>query len=268
VELCSEKGDEKLKLVRSLDEISSRAKHFSKGFVLGDAVMVMVMFRTKADVVKKVLPQPLEPDPASTGTAYVAEFHRTNFGVTYNEAALSVSAQYKGEVGNYCLSMPVTNDMALIGGREVYGFPKKIAETIHVKREGNKVAGVCIRKGISIIEIKVNLTGPAEPGTLLPTVPNYLFKHFQDPRLDRFDYNPRLVKQYNQIDWGKVELGEGKLALAKSKYDPIHEIPVEEVLMAGYTEGMEIRMQPGEIVAETDPTKFTPYSFIKGDWEL
>jgi len=126
-------------LVRSLDEISRREKHFSKGYVLGDGVMVMVIFRTKAEVVKRVLPPPLEPDPASTGLVYVTEFHRTNFGATYNEGALFISAQYKGEVGKYCLSMPVTNDMALIWGREVYGFPQKIAETIHVKREGNKV---------------------------------------------------------------------------------------------------------------------------------
>jgi acetoacetate decarboxylase len=258
----------KMGLVRSLDEVSAYVEHYSKGFVLGDAVMVMAMFRTKADVVKKVLPPPLEPDPASMGSAYVAEFHRTNFGVTYNEAALFISAQYRGEVGSYCLSMPVTNDMALIGGREVYGFPKKIAETINVKREGNKVTGVCVRKGVPIITIKVNLKGPAEPGAIPPIGPNYLFKHFQNPRLDSFDYNPRLVKQRNQIDWGKVELGEGELTLAKSKHDPVSEIPVEEVVMAGYTEGMEIRMQPGEVVAEVDPIEFSPYSFIKEDWPL
>jgi len=229
--------------------------------------MVMAIFRTKAEVVKKVLPPPLEPSPAPTGLAYVAEFHKTNFGVTYNEAALFISAQYKGEVGNYCLSMPVTNDMALIWGREVFGFPKKIAETIHVRKEGNKVTGVCVRKSIPIITIKVNLTGPAPPGAIPPT-PNYLFKHFRDPRLDRLDYNPRLVKQHNQIDWGKVELGKGELALARSEYDPIHEIPVEEVLMAGYASGMEVHMQPSEIVAEIDPIKFRPYSSINSDWPL
>ena len=257
-----------MELVRSSDEISRYERLLSKGFVLGDAVMLMAMFRTKAEIVKKVLPPPLELDPASMGLAYVAEFHRTDFGVPYNEAALFVSAQYKGEVGNYCLSMPVTYDMALISGREIGGFPKKIAESIHVRREGNKVTGVCIRKGIPIITIKVNLTGPAEPEAIPPAAPNYLFKHFQDPRLDRFDYNPRLVKQHNQIDWGKVELGEGELTLAKSKYDPIYEIPVEEVLMAGYTKGMEIRMQPGEVIAEVEPIKFRPYSFINVDWPL
>jgi acetoacetate decarboxylase len=251
-----------------LDEISRWEEWFSKGCVLGDAVMVMAMFRTKAEVVEKVLPPPLEPDPMSLGTAYVAEFHRTDFGVTYNEAALFVSALYKGEVGNYCLSMPVTNDMALIGGREVFGFPKKIAETIHVRREGNRVTGVCVRKGVPIITLKVNLTGPVEPGAVPPAAPNYLFKHFRDPRLDRLDYNPRLVKQCNQVDWGRVEIGEGEVVFGKSEDDPIHEIPVEEVLMAGYAEGMEVRMLPGEIVAEVDPIKFKPYSFISTDWPL
>lgn len=255
-------------LVRSLDEISRLANNFSNGYVLGDALMIMAMFRTKADVAKRVLPPPLEPDPESTGFAYVAEFHRTNFGVTYNEAALFISAQYRGELGNYCLSMPVTNDMAMIGGRETYGFPKKIAEKISVEREENKVTGVCIRKGIPIMTIKVNLTGPVEPESLPPAKPNYLFKHFQDPRLSTFDYKPRLVKQSNEIDWGKVEIGEGELKLAKSEYDPICEIPIEEVLMAGYTRGLEIRMHPGEVVAEVDPIEFMPYSFIKGDWPL
>ena len=255
-------------LVRLLDDVSAREKEFSKGFKLGDTVMTMVMFRTKAEAVKRVLPPPLEPDSMSIGTAYVAEFHRTNFGVTYNEAALFISAQHKGEVGSYCLSMPVTNDMAMIGGREVYGFPKKIAEKITVERKGNKVTGVCVRKGIPIITINVDLAGPADPDDIPSQGPNYLFKYFEAPRLGAFDYNPRLVKQYNKIDWRRPELGKGELRLAKSKYDPIHEIPIEEILIAGYTEGMEIRMLPGEVVADVDPVKFRPYSFLKIDWEL
>ena len=160
---------------------------------------------------------------------------------------------------------------ALVWGREIYGYPKKIAESISVKREGNKVTGVCIRKGIPIIEIKVNLTGQAEPGAIPPAAPNYLFKYSWNPRypiLGTFDYSPRLIKQRNEIDWGKVELGKGELTLAESRFDPICEIPVEEVLTVRYAEGVEVRMQPGEVVAEVDPESFLPYSFIKYDWEL
>ena len=177
-----------MELIRSLDDISRRKKHFSKGYILGDATMVRVTFRTKAEIVKRVLPPPLEPDPTSTGFAYVAEFNKTNFGAIYNEAGLFLLARYKGEEGQYCLSMPVTNDMAMIAGREVYGFPKKIAETIAVKRVGNKVTGVCIRKGIPIIKIKVNLTGPVKLEANPPSTPNYIFKYLSNSGFPREDF--------------------------------------------------------------------------------
>ncbi|UCB60909.1 MAG: acetoacetate decarboxylase family protein [Candidatus Bathyarchaeota archaeon] len=255
-------------LVRSLDEITALTQHFSQGTILQDAVMVFATFKTKAEIVKRVLPPPLEPDPASTGFAYVAEFHKTNFGPPYNEGALFVSALYKEEVANYCLSMPVTNDMAMTGGREISGFPKKMAEKIAVEREGNQVTGVCIRKGVPIIKIKVNLTESVVPEALPHMGSNYLFKHFPSPDMNGFDYNPRLVKQFNEIDWGKPELGEGELTLGKSKYDPIYEIPIEELLMVGYSERIKIRMQAGEVISEIDPIDFLPYSFIKDDWPL
>jgi acetoacetate decarboxylase len=56
------------------------------------------------------------------------------------ESALFLQAEYNGEEGAYCLAMPVTNDMALILGREVFGYPKKMAD-IYIKRNGEKVEG-------------------------------------------------------------------------------------------------------------------------------
>ena len=264
-----------LSFAYSSDDISQWEKHFSKGLILGEgntAVLVTAVFRTREEVAKRVLPPPLEPSPNLIGVAYVVEYPRTNLGVGYSEASLYLFAQYKGEPGRYCFSSSVTNDIALIVGREIYGFPYKMAEKIAVEREGNKVTGVCIRKGIPIIEIKVNLTRPREPHPPLP--PWYLFKYFPHPNLRHygwtsestalFDYNPRLIKFNPQIDWGvKAETGEAQLALAKSKYDPLHEIPVEEVLWGSYYEGAEIRLLAGEVVEEIDPVKFRPYSFSR-----
>ncbi len=131
------------------------------------------------------------------------------------------------------------------------------------------MTGVCIRKGIPLIEIDVNLTGQ-EPKTIPQPTPNFLFKYFWDldPRSGAFDSGPRLIRQCNKIDWGNVELGKGALILGESRYDPVYEIPVEEVLTAHYAEGMEAQMQPGEVITAVDPVKFLPYSFIKYDWEL
>ena len=255
-----------MSFVHSKDELLERKKHFAKGYVLGDATMVIAVFRTKEDVIRKVLPPPLEPGPIPTGTAYVAEFHRTNFGVTYNEAALFLSAQYKGFTGNYCLAMPVTNDIAMIGGREVYGFPKKIADEIHVKRKGDIATGVCIRRGIQIIELKVDIV--EHYGDSMEPTPNFVFKAFPSLENPGIEGKVRLVKQINDIDWGPVETGEGEIKLVESKYDPLYEIPIEEVLAAFYTEGTEIRMNFGEVLTEVSAEEYEPYFFIKSDWDF
>jgi acetoacetate decarboxylase len=60
--------------------------------------------------------------------------------VTYLESALFLQAEFNGEIGDYCLSMPVTNDMALILGREIFGYPKKIGQ-IGFNRRGQDVEG-------------------------------------------------------------------------------------------------------------------------------
>ena len=82
------------------------------------------MFTTTMEAVQRLLPPPLEPAETLACTAFVGEYHRTNFIPPYNEAAVFIPCQYKGEVGSYCLAMPVTTDIAMIGGREVYGYPK------------------------------------------------------------------------------------------------------------------------------------------------
>jgi acetoacetate decarboxylase len=54
--------------------------------------------------------------------------------------------------------MPVTKGMALILGREVFGYPKKMAD-IYFKREGQRVEGWTERHGTRIFEARANLKG-------------------------------------------------------------------------------------------------------------
>ena len=89
-----------------------------------NAEMLFATFETDADIVKRILPRPLLPSSDNSATVFVAKYPETNFGCVYNEGALLVDCEYKGERGAYCLSMPVDDDMALIGGREIFGYPK------------------------------------------------------------------------------------------------------------------------------------------------
>lgn len=255
-----------MSLVQSRDNLEKRSKKFAKGFLLGNVNMVMVIFKTDPAVVERIIPPPLKPAPEALGTAYVAEFQQPNFIAPYNEAAVSLQVQYKDEIGSYCLAMPVDHDMAMAAGRELYGFPKKIADSITLTRKGNAVHGLCIRHQIPIIEIKATMQTPF-PESFTAT-PWFLIKAF--PGLDGIsvDEHPRLLRVVNKIDYGPIEIGPGELTLGKSADDPLYEIPVLEVTTAAFITQTNIWLQPAKVVAELNPQDCYPYLFTKWDWDL
>jgi len=253
-------------LIRSKEEIQKRIKKYEKGYELAETKIVTAMFVTSREAIERVLPPPLEPGDTLGASAYVAEFHRPNFCPPYNEAAVFIPCEYKGEAGSYCLSMPVDNDIAMICGREIYGYPKKIAESISVTRTGTEVHGVCIRRGIPIIEIKTTLTDVLDE-EFIPG-PHFVIKSILDEKGVGARIGPVLLRQQNIVEMPKVEIGEGTVSFGKSKYDPLHEIPVEEVMMVSYSENATITMPPGNAIVTIDAEEYTPFHVIKYDWDL
>lgn len=228
--------------------------------------MLLAVFRTDPDVVRRVLPPPLEPAAIPTGTAYVAEFRQTNYSPAYAEAAVFLSAQYEGEVGNYCVSMPLTNDAAMFQGRERSGYPKKIAESVRLETDGDTVTGTCIRRGARLLRLSVRLEGPF--GGQLPSTAVYLIKAFRSVTNRGFEYPPILIRLQPVIDWGSPHVGPGQLSFGKSEHDPIHEIPVEEVVLAGYSPHVVMTTPGGEVLTRIDPEAYKPYYWAREDWDL
>jgi acetoacetate decarboxylase len=253
-------GGSQMKLVRTKEEIQERTMRMLP-FILSKTRMTMATFTTEEEVVRQVIPPPLEPGPTLTASAYVAEFRKPNFGPPYNEAAVFLPVQYKGESGNYCLSMPVDNTNMMLGGRELYGYPKKMAESISVERTGNTAKGICVRRGIPIIEIEAELSDISEDQS--PMEPHFLVKSIVGVGM-----KPLLMKQHNRLDIDKLEIGKGTLKFAESENDPLHEIPIVDVKQVSFTESATVTMPPTQvIVAELDPNEYAPYQYIKYDWD-
>jgi acetoacetate decarboxylase len=257
--------------VKSFEEIAGRTLETADFY---DAEMLTVFWETKPEIVARLLPPPLEPAKRSLAGAFVANYPRTNFGVSYLEGALLLRASYKGEEGSYILAMPVSDDMAMAGGREIYGYPKKIGN-IHFTRSGNRAEGWVERHGVRFFEVKAKLAGKLNhedaqevftqglgSGSRLVV---YNFKHFPAPEGSAFDYSPRLIREEVKMTPSRVELGEAKVTLRASERDPWSEVEAVRVLGAAYTVGNN-SMLKGQVVAEVDPIAFAPYSFLKWDF--
>lgn len=259
--------------VKTFEEIMANVKATADFY---GAKMLTVFWETKPEIIKKLLPPPLEPADYPLAMAFVADYPATNFDTVYLESALFIRAAYNGEEGSYCLAMPVTSDIAMAGGREVFGFPKKMGE-IEMKKENDQVTGWTKRRDIRFMEIRARLTSefndPQAKQMLLDTglaegsstsAIAYNFKHFPAPEGGTFDYDPRLVRQETIFKPKVMKLGEAEIILTPSDYDPWAEVEVIKPLGAIYTEG-DNSMVAAKVVDEVDPMEFAPYAFLKWD---
>ncbi len=258
--------------VKTFDEIMANVKATTDFY---DAQMLLVFWETKPEIVMRLLPAPLEPAPLPIAMAFVAWYPATNFDVTYHESALFVRATFQGEEGGYCLSMPVTSDIAMAGGREVYGYPKKMAD-IHFERTGEKVHGWTERRGVRFMEVSARLTGKTNEPAVKEMLEGqygpdgsmkgigYNFKYFPSPEPGSMDYNPRLVRQETLFRPKEKVYGEAEVILRDSAYDPWSELEIVRMLGAVYTRG-DNSMLGGRVVAEADLMQFLPHAFLKWD---
>lgn len=245
-----------------------------------NAEMLFVVFRTDPGLVHEILPEPLKPSPEAYGVAFVASYPETNFGCVYHEGALFLNCEFKGERGFYCLSMPVDDDMAMVGGREQYGYPKKMAERISLDRDGDHVVGSVVRKNTEIIRIECqlsqdtgddafgNLAYPTEDwnGNKCQKIVSFLFKYFPNPGGDGFDYFPRLIREpvlFRPL--GRLRAGTGTLSLGCSAYDPLGVVPVNSISNIAYG-FFHNTMLPGKVIRRVwNPLRFIKHAYFKVD---
>jgi acetoacetate decarboxylase len=245
-------------------------------FAFYDAEMVWVVWETTQACIERLLPPPLKPAQKPLALAFVANYPRTDFGITYRETAIALQAEFAGIEGSYILGMHVTDDMALLGGREIWGYPKKMAD-IAFYREGTSAGGWGERHGIRYLSVQAELTGKvntpdaAEAFTEVFGQPDahgvsfdYNFKYFPSPDWQGFDYAPRLVRGENAFQLTSMELGEARVTLRPSKYDPWSDVEIVRVLGAMYVKG-DLSMRKGVVVAQADSEAFRPYGLANLD---
>ena len=71
---------------------------------------------------------------------------------SYRESGIHIPAKYKEVVGTYTAYMFVTSDAAMAAAREVFGYPKKLAEIDYVE-DGNTFRGRVVRGGTELINV-------------------------------------------------------------------------------------------------------------------
>lgn len=92
-----------------------------------DREYMVITYRTDMDALRAVVPAPLEIDEPLVKYEFIRMPDSTGFG-DYTESGQVIPVSLNGEKGGYVHSMYLNDEAPIAGGREIWGFPKKLAD--------------------------------------------------------------------------------------------------------------------------------------------
>jgi len=190
---------------------------------------VTILFKTTADVVGRFVPAPLQPNPQQLIALYYSALFMTKpIEMPYREVGLFVPVSYKGIPGLFFVFMYLDSVPGVVGGREIWGFPKKEAAISFVEQDG-KVSTEVTRMGCPIIRATFTVQEKVE------TIPPSPFRAFYNlkviPSIKR-NARPDVLQLTSTPvvrESKEMHSGTGVLELRNSPSDKLGEIPVQAI---------------------------------------
>ncbi len=174
---------------------------------------------------------------------YIGLFQFADWDLPYHEAGLMVPVLHQGRRGNYAVVLYLDQPNPIVGGREIYGWPKKDAGEI-LYQEGARVTGSVTRYGQRIIEASFEPQQQLDPIPERPKDPNLTLKYIPSAEKGAPPDVLKLISTLNDPDtYTKMRIGKGTLRFNGSPADdflarvPIHEVVYAEEIAHDFTMG-------------------------------
>lgn len=227
----------RVRWVKTLDEVK-KSREGNPEFLSSTVRSIRTHYETDPEIVRAVIPRPLEPGerPEVQLTISEVSIHVSpELTIDIGSAIFGVTARYDGEEGLHLLTMPMTTEGAVVGGRETYGEPKKIAD-ISFEQDGANVSARVTRMGIPYMAVQGTIG--EELGAREFREHAYCFKALPSCEPDKaLDGDPLLIR----LEWNhhqtRAARVSGEVTLADSPFDPVADLPVRRVLRMEYEEG-------------------------------
>jgi acetoacetate decarboxylase len=243
---------------RSLDELRNREVEATT--VKTWATTLVAVYETDPEVVAAVLPPPLTPLDEPLVRVTIATVDVGRGYPVFGAGTVAVLCRHEQVEGDYALVMPMTTEQSVIGGRETFGEPKKLA-AIDLTVDGAAGAGAGVngcfeRMGTRFVEIDGRITADLEP-TPDRTRTSFYIKFLPAVGGKGFDGEPQLVYCRREETTRSLKQVEGEIILRESRFDPVADLPVRAIRSIELAERSSI--QTGEVVMAVPADWVTPF---------
>ena len=197
-----------------------------------DREFMTITYRTDPQALRAVVPEPLEVPEPLVKYEFIRMPDSTGFG-DYTETGQVIPVRFRGQEGGYSHAMYLNDESPIAGGREIWGFPKKLAQpALTVDKDtllgtldvnGQRVVTATMgykHRALDLKKIEAQLKGP-----------NYLLKI-----IPHVDCSPRICElvEYRLEDLNVKGAWEApaRIELQSHALAPVADLPVLEVLGA------------------------------------
>ncbi len=193
---------------------------------------MIITYRSDPERLRAVVPAPLELAEPVVKYEFIRMPDSTGFG-DYTETGQVIPVTFQGRKGGYCHCMFLNDEPPIAGGRELWGFPKKLANpTLHT--EIDTIVGTLdygpVRVATATMGYKHRQADIAAIKTAL-AAPNFLLKII--PHVDGSPRICELVEYYlEDVVVKGAWTGPAALSLYPHALAPVAELPVLEVMSA------------------------------------
>jgi acetoacetate decarboxylase len=193
---------------------------------------MIITYRTDMDALRAVVPEPLEIVEPIVKYEFIRMPDSTGFG-DYTETGQVIPVRFQGVDGGFVHSMYLDDDAPIVGGRELWGFPKKYALP-KITHESEVIIGT-LHKGsvlcaIATMGYKHKVIDP-KPLLASMQTPSFLIKII--PHVDGSLRICELVRYYlEDIELKGAWSGPAALELYQHVHTDVAKLPVREVLSA------------------------------------
>jgi len=195
-----------------------------------DREYLVLTYRSDPEKLRAVVPEPLELAAPLVKYEFIRMPNSTGFG-DYTESGQVIPVTYRGKAGGYTHCMFLNDHPPIAGGRELWGFPKKLAWP-ELRVEKDTLLGVLKYGPVPIamatmgykhraLDHRPIMASLSEPSFLLKIIPHV-------------DGGPRICElvRYRLEDITVKGAWEGptELELFRHALAPVASLPVQEVI--------------------------------------
>lgn len=195
-----------------------------------DREFFIITYRTDPDALRAVIPAPLEMTEPLVKFEFIRMPDSTGFG-DYVESGQVIPVRFQGQNGGYVHAMYLNDHPPIAAGRELWGFPKKLAWP-ELQVDKDALYGI-LRYGpmpvaVATMGYKHRTLAPAPILDAL-TAPSFLLKII--PHVDGGPRICELVRYYlEDVTVKGAWAGPASLELFHHALAPVADLPVREVL--------------------------------------